>query len=253
MFPIIYQFNKYLSINGYGIMLGIGFLLSFYLIEREYTRRNINPELAYRILLTAIIGGIVGSKIFDILENLNSFVVNPWEMLFSGSGLSAYGGYVLSFILAVFVIRRSKENVIKVFDASAPALALGYSFGRFGCHVAGDGCFGVETSGFWATAYPNGIVPTTVTVYPTPLFEVFFSFIVFGILMNIRKRELPDGLLISTFLFLSGLPRFLVEFIRRNPKLVFGLSQAQVIGIIFLICGILGWIYFRKKKKTVMI
>jgi phosphatidylglycerol---prolipoprotein diacylglyceryl transferase len=250
MFPVIYQFNKFLSINGYGIMLGLGFYLSFLLIEREFKRKSFHPDLAYRILLTAIICGIVGSKIFDILENLNSFLANPWETLFSGSGLSAYGGYVLSFIMAVFVIKKSKESIIKVFDATAPALALGYTFGRFGCHVAGDGCFGIATSGFWATAYPNGIVPSTITVYPTPLFESLFSFIAFGILMNMRKRELPDGILISSFLILSGLPRFLVEFIRRNPKLVFGLSQAQVVGIIFMICGIAGWFYFNKNKKA---
>ena len=66
-----------------------------------------------------------------------------------------------------------------------------------------------------------------------------------------RKKELAEGRMFSAFLILSGLPRFLVEFIRRNPKIAFGLSQAQIIGIIFMLCGIAGWIYFEKRNKAI--
>lgn len=250
MFPILFQY-KFITIGGYGIMLGLGFYLSFLLLEREFKLKNIDPELAYKILLAAIPGGIVGSKIFHILEHLDEFAVDPWGMLFTGSGLSAYGGYILSFVLAIFVVKKSKTTLLNVFDTASPSMALGYCFGRFGCHVAGDGCFGTETSGIFGTPYPNGIVPSSITVFPTPLFEVFFSFIVVGILLNMRKKELAEGRMFSAFLILSGLPRFLVEFIRRNPKIAFGLSQAQVIGIIFMLCGIAGWIYFEKRNKAI--
>ncbi|MFH0974479.1 MAG: prolipoprotein diacylglyceryl transferase [Spirochaetota bacterium] len=251
MFPVLFQY-KFITIGGYGIMLGLGFYLSFLLLEREYKLRNINPELAYRILLVAIPGGIVGSKIFHILDHLNDFAADPLGMLFSGAGLSAFGGYILSFLLAFFVIRKSKESVLNIFDASSPSMALGYCFGRFGCHIAGDGCFGKETAGIFATPYPNGLVPSSITVYPTPLFEVFFSFIAVGILLNLRKKNLATGKLFSAFLILSGLPRFLVEFIRINPQVFFdALSQAQVIGIIFVICGLAGWFYFDKKEKLI--
>jgi phosphatidylglycerol---prolipoprotein diacylglyceryl transferase len=250
MFPILFQY-KFITIGGYGIMLGLGFYLSFLLLEREFKLKNIDPELAYKILLAAIPGGIVGSKIFHILEHLDEFAVDPWGMLFTGSGLSAYGGYIFSFVLAIFVVKKSKTTLLNVFDTASPSMALGYCFGRFGCHVAGDGCFGTETAGLLGTPYPNGIVPSTMTVFPTPLFEVFFSFIVVGILLNMRKKELVEGRMFSAFLILSGLPRFLVEFIRRNPKIAFGLSQAQLIGIIFMLCGIAGWIYFEKRNKAI--
>ncbi len=247
MFPILFQY-KMLTIGGYGVMLATGFFLSFLLLEREFKLRSIDPELAYRILLVAIPGGIIGSKLFHILEHLDEFAIDPAGMIFSGSGLSVYGGYIVSFLFAILVIRKSKESVIKIFDAASPSLALGYCFGRFGCHVAGDGCYGLETSGIWATPYPNGIVPSTATVYPTPLFEVFVSFIAVGVLLNMRKKDLPRGILFSTFLIFSGLPRFLVEFIRLNPRIFLGFTQAQIVGIIFTICGIAGLIYFRKKN-----
>lgn len=248
MFPILFQY-KLITIGGYGVSLALGFYLSFLLMEREFKLRNINPDLAYKILLVIIPAGVAGSKIFHILEHLDEFFADPLGMLFSGAGMTAYGGYIISFLLVIFVIRKSKENILNVFDAASPPMALGYCFGRFGCHVAGDGCYGLETLGFWATAYPNGIVPTTMTVYPTPLFEVFFSFIAVWILMLMRKRELAPGRLFSTFLILSGLPRFLVEFIRLNPKMLLGFTQAQIIGIIFFAAGVAGWIYFGKKNQ----
>ena len=202
MFPILFKY-KFISIGGYGVMLGLGFYLAFLLFERELKLRDIDPELAYKILLAAIPCGIVGSKIFHILENLNEFFADPIDMIFSGSGLSAYGGYVLAIFVSYFIIKKSKENVLQIFDAAAPSMALGYCFGRFGCHVAVDGCYGINTTSFLGIAYPNGIVPTSMTVYPTPLFEVFFSFIAVGFLLRMRKKNLAPGKLFFLFLILS--------------------------------------------------
>jgi phosphatidylglycerol---prolipoprotein diacylglyceryl transferase len=247
MFPILYQY-KFISIGGYGLMLGLGFYLSFLLGERECKFKNIDQELAYKLLLFIIPSGIIGSKIFHILDHLNEFFANPWDMLFSGAGLSAYGGYVLAFIVCAIVIKMHKVSILDVFDAAAPGLALGYCFGRFGCQVAGDGCYGEVIKSympfkFMGTAYPNGLAPISAEVYPTPLFEVFFSFVVVGLLLQLRKREWAKGKLFFLFLVLSGLPRLLVEFIRTNPKVIGNLSQAQIIAIIFMIVGFAGWLY----------
>ncbi len=248
MFPIIFKY-KLLTIGGYGVMLGLGFYLSFLLLEREFRLRDINPELAYKILLLSIPCGIVGSRIFHILENLKQFAADPINMIFSNAGASAYGGYILAFFLAIIMIKKNNERVLKIFDAASPSLAFGYCFGRFGCHVAGDGCFGIKTTSLLGTPYPNGIVPSTMPVYPTPLFEVFISFIATGVLLKMRKTDLKEGRLFFTFLIFSGLPRFLVEFIRTNPELISGLSQAQIIGIFFIFTGITGWIYTGKKRQ----
>ncbi len=246
MFPILFQY-KFISIGGYGTMLGLGFYLAFLLFERELKLRDMNPDLAYKILLAAIPGGIVGSKVFHILEHLDEFAADPMGMIFSGAGLSAYGGFLLSFLLVWYIVHRSGERFLTVTDAATPAMALGYCFGRFGCHVAGDGCYGIETTSFLGLAYPNGIVPSSIPVYPTPLFEVLFSFVVLVAMLKLRKRELPEGQLFFLYLVLNGLPRFLVEFIRLNPKMALGLTQAQFIGLFFIAAGIAGWIYTRKR------
>jgi phosphatidylglycerol:prolipoprotein diacylglycerol transferase len=250
MYPIIYQY-KFITIGGYGVMLGIGFYLAFLLFERELKLRNIDPDLAYKILLIAIPAGIVGSKIFHILEHLDEFSANPMDMIFSGAGLSAYGGFLLAFLLSWLLIKKYKLNLYEIADAVSPSLALGYCFGRTGCHVAGDGCYGLETASFLGTSYPNGIVPTTAPVLPTPLFEVFASFVIVGILLQLRKRDWPHGKLFFLYLILNGLPRFLVEFIRRNPKGLFNLTQAQWIGMLLVIAGCIGWFY--KSRRTAVV
>jgi phosphatidylglycerol:prolipoprotein diacylglycerol transferase len=249
MYPILFNY-KIITIGGYGLMLGIGFYGAFLLMERELKIMGKDPELAYKILLGAIPSGIIGSKMFHIFEHFDQFLNNPKDMLFSGAGLSAYGGFVLAFIVSYIIIKLSKENILEIYDAAAAPMAFGYALGRSGCHVAGDGDYGLVTTTFFKTAYPNGIVPTTAEVFPTPLFEVFFSFLVLAFLLNLRKRDLAAGQLFFTYLILNGIPRFLVEFIRLNPETAFNLTQAQIVSIFFILTGIIGIILTGRRKPA---
>ncbi len=251
MYPILFQY-KILSIGGYGVMLGLGFYFGFLLAEREFILRGKNPDLAYKILLAAIPCGIIGSKLFHILEHLSEFKADPKGMLFSGAGLSAYGGILLSLVVCYIIVKLHKEDFLELGDIAAPALMLGYVFGRFGCHVAGDGCYGIPTFSFLGTAYPNGIVPSTIPVFPTPLFEVFFAVAATGFLLILRKHELRKGTLFFTYLLLTGLPRFFVEFIRTNPKMMLGFSQAQIVSIGMIIVAIAGFSFnfYRARRAT---
>jgi len=246
MYPIIFNY-KIITIGSYGLLLGLAFYLAFLLTEREYKMAGINPELAYKILLTVIPSAIIGAKLFHILENFDTFLKDPSGMIFSGSGLSVYGGFVLSFIVCFILIKREREDVLKVFDATAAPMALGYGIGRLGCHVSGDGCYGIPTDSIFGVAYPNGIVPTSVTVYPTPLFESVLSFIFLYIVLQLRKGDHRRGFIIFTYLILNGLSRFTVEFVRLNPEIALGLTQAQFVAMGFMATGIAGHIYINRK------
>ena len=249
MYPILFQY-KALAIGGYGIMLGLAFYIAFLLLEREFKLRGINPELAYKILLAVIPSAIIGAKLFHIIDYFDEFLVDPWGMLISGSGLTVYGGYILAIIVCIILIRKNKENVLQIFDITAVPLALGYAIGRIGCHVAGDGCYGIASNSIFAVSYPNGLSPTTESVYPTPLFESFLSFIIFAVLMQLRKKELPQGMIFFLYITLNGITRFLIEFIRINPKTFLGLSQAQIIAVLFVLAGTAGMIFVTRKAKV---
>ncbi len=229
-----------LTIGGYGIMLGLGFYMAFLLLERELKLHKKDPELAYKILLTVIPAGIIGAKLFHIIDNWSQFLSDPMGMIISGAGLSVYGGYILSIIICIYIIRKNNENVLSILDLASAPMALGYAIGRLGCHVSGDGCYGIETGSFLGTPYPNGIVPSTANVLPTPLFESFFSFLIVITLLQLRKKELTPGIIFFIYFMLNGAARFTVEFYRRNPIVAFGLTQAQLIAILFFITGLLG-------------
>jgi phosphatidylglycerol:prolipoprotein diacylglycerol transferase len=254
MYPIIFSY-KIITIGGYGIMLGIAFYTAFLMFERELKLRDIDSELAYKILLTIIPTAIIGAKLFHIFENFHAFLNNPFDMIFSGSGLTVYGGYIIALFAAIIVIRLNKANVLKVLGAAAPPMALGYAIGRLGCHVSGDGCYGIkivpnsyiECIG---CVYPNGIVPTSYPVIPTPLIESFISFIFIFILFQIRKRELTTGFVFFLYLILNGCARFAIEFIRINDISALGMTQAQIIAVFFVLAGACGLFFINRKYKT---
>ena len=248
MYPILFNY-KLITIGSYGLLLGLAFYISFLLLEREFTVRKIDPELAYKLLIVIIPSAIIGAKMFHIFENFSEFLSAPSAMIFSGAGLSVYGGFVLSFLAAMIVIKKNNEGILRIFDATSPSMALGYAIGRLGCHASGDGCYGIPTDSFLGMAYPNGIVPITVNVFPTPLFESFASLIFFLILMRQRKNEMKTGMLFFIYLIMNGFARFSIEFIRLNPVTSIGLTQAQIVAICFILTGIAGLLYVIKKDS----
>lgn len=247
MYPILFNY-KIITIGSYGLLLGAAFYISFLLCEREYKLKGIDTELAYKILIAVIPSAVIGAKLFHIFENLDEFLAAPADMIFSGAGLSVYGGFVLSFIVAIFLIRSNNESVLKVFDASSPSMALGYGIGRLGCHASGDGCYGITTESIFGVSYPNGIVPVSTNVYPAPLFESFLSFLFLFILLRLRKNETKTGFIFFIYLIMNGCARFSIEFIRLNPSAAFGMTQAQIVAIIFVAIG--GFGLFRITRNS---
>jgi phosphatidylglycerol:prolipoprotein diacylglycerol transferase len=248
MYPILFSY-KFINIGSYGLMLGLAFYSAFLLAERELTIRGKDPELAYKLLLVIIPSAIAGAKIFHIFENWSEFLRDPKGMIFSGAGLSVFGGFILAFLLSMILIRKNKESILEIFDLTVPSMALAYGIGRLGCHVSGDGCYGIATASFLGTPYPNGIVPTSAAVFPTSLFESFLAFIVLVLAMKIRKREIKAGKLFFIYLILNGVSRFLVEFIRLNPVMLLGMTQAQIISIFYILTGVLGWILVETRAR----
>ena len=246
MYPILFEY-KLITIGSYGLLLGTAFYLGFLFAEREFKINGLDPDIAYKLLIAIIPSAIIGAKLFHIFDNFGEFLLAPGDMILSGAGLSVYGGFLLSFIVAIIIIKKEKQDILKIFDIAAPSMALGYGIGRLGCHVSGDGCYGITSDSIFAVAYPGGIVPVSATVYPTPLFESTLSFIFFFILLQLRTKELKTGTIFFIYLTLNGAARFMIEFIRLNPATGFGLTQAQLVAILFIITGIGGLALLKKQ------
>jgi len=230
------------------------------------------------ITIIAAVSGLVGARLFSVLENLDSFFQDPIGQLLSGSGLTIYGGLLLAFIVVYWYVKKHGIPPIHMMDMAALAVILGYGIGRLGCQFSGDGDWGIvnemaKPSWFilpdwlWSYNYPHNVAQQGVAiagceadycrelipkVFPTPLYESIASVFIFFILWSIRKRIKIAGMLFFIYLIFQGIERFLIETIRVNPRYnYFGYdwSQAQYISIGFLIIGIIGIIYLYKKNK----
>jgi phosphatidylglycerol:prolipoprotein diacylglycerol transferase len=257
MIPVLFKIGPF-SVYSYGLMLGIGFLLGSYVLSVELKRKHLDPGMASTITVLAVVFGIAGAKMLFLVEEWSEFIRDPIGMAFSPGGLTWYGGLTLG-VLAVFLYLRHKGvPALKVWDGIGLGLMLGYGVARLGCHLSGDGDYGFPTSLPWGTdyshgtfppskafaifpeiasRYPGGVVPDNTPCQPTPVYEMILGIIGFVILWKLRKRDWPDGKLFAWYLMLSSAFRFSIEFLRLNPRLLFGLSEAQLISIPVFIGG----------------
>jgi len=239
MFPVLLELGK-LKIYSYGLMLALGFVVGGSLFRRELKRYGISVDLADWIVMGALIGGILGAKIYSVIEGLKELGVASLKDFFSGAGLVWYGGLIGGTIAVLVIIRIKHAKTLQILDLVAPLLILGYMFGRMGCFLSGDGDYGPPSDLPWAMAFPNGTVPTLVKVHPTPLYEIIFCLAIFAFLWRIRRQNHHTGWMFGMYLILSGVERFITEFWRVTAKVLFNsISMAQIIGIFAIIIGVI--------------
>jgi phosphatidylglycerol:prolipoprotein diacylglycerol transferase len=229
-----------ITLQTFGLMLGIGFVVCGLLTAR-YLREIGKPvDWAYEFIFAAIVGGLAGARLWWIVEHWDTAQDDLLGSLFTGAGLTFYGGALGGAIAVLGWSRYRGWFDGRTFDQGAAPLAAGYAIGRIGCQLAGDGDYGVEWDGPWAMAYPEGTVPIEETVHPTPVYETIAMGLVTVLLWHWRHRFHP-GNLFALWAVLAGLERFLVEFIRRNDEVLAGLTQPQLISIAMMIAGV-AWI-----------
>ncbi|HVB81299.1 MAG TPA: prolipoprotein diacylglyceryl transferase [Candidatus Binataceae bacterium] len=247
-----------LTIYSYGLMMALGFIAADLVIAADCPRRGIDPDYATAVVLWGALGGLIGARLYDVLDNWQLYMANPITIIWSGSGFVWFGGFIGGVTAACFVARYYGISVGATADMCGPALAIGQALGRIGCHLSGDGDWGLPSTLPWAVSYPKAIVgwgPQTVLklgshdelvsgffpgvrVHPTPIYEAILYTAVFLILWSMRKRSGTEGRLFYLYLVLLGGCRFMVEFLRINPRVLFGLSEAQIIGLAMVAIGL---------------
>jgi phosphatidylglycerol:prolipoprotein diacylglycerol transferase len=230
-----------IPIHLFGIFLALAFLAAGWAAGREFERRGWDPALASSALMWAAAGGLVGARLWIVLDAWDEFVRAPVSFLLTGGGFVFYGGLLGGAIAVTIFFRREGIPWLRGADAVAPAIVLGQAIGRIGCQLSGDGDWGRETSLPWGMAYPYAVVgwyaDPGVRVHPTPVYEMIAYFAIFAFLWRIRRESLPDGALLSLYLILAGTARFLVEFVRINPRVLLGLSEAQLTSLVLVLVG----------------
>jgi phosphatidylglycerol---prolipoprotein diacylglyceryl transferase len=244
-----------LTIPTFGLMVAMGLLVSAYVLQADFDRRregflkrgylkenqeSSHHDEGFLIIGIAGISGLVGARLYHVLESPRELVADP-SLLISRFGFAWFGGFLGGFVALFFLAKHYRIPVLEFMDLCSPAAAVGYAIGRLGCLLSGDGDYGVPTKLPWGMSFPNGVVPTTERVHPTPIYEFLIWMLIAMILWQLGKKALSDeapGRVFCAYLVLTGVARFLIEFIRINPRSFLGMSNAQTASVISMLLGI---------------
>jgi phosphatidylglycerol:prolipoprotein diacylglycerol transferase len=221
-------------------MVAIGLICAFFVIRADLRRRGCGAD-AENIIGTTGLAGLVGARLYHLLETPSEFFAHPLPLLFSTMGFAWFGAVIGGFVALVLLARHYQMKIRLMLDIASPAAAIGYGVGRIGCLISGDGDYGIPTSLPWGMSFPNGLVPTTERVHPTPIYEFLAAMLIGYILWRIGGRAIgglrPAGEVFAYYLIFTGVARFLVEFIRINPRSFFGMTNAQAASVASILVG----------------
>jgi phosphatidylglycerol:prolipoprotein diacylglycerol transferase len=244
MHPILFEIPKIdlgswtigpIPIRMYGLMIGIGFLLGIYLASRRAKKEGLNPDLILDMGVYLLLAAIIGSRLLHVLTNLQDFSRNPLDAfaIWKG-GLVFYGGVLTAVPTGIWYLRKHSLPVWQTADILAPYAALGHAFGRLGCFFAGC-CYGAPCSGPFCLTFsdPHSLAPLGVPLFPSQLMESGGEFLVFGLLLFLRRYKKLDGQLFWLYLVFYAVLRFTLEFFRGDADrgVYFGgsISTSQII------------------------
>jgi prolipoprotein diacylglyceryl transferase len=244
-----------LTIPTFGLMVATGLLVAAYVLQADFNRRRgqlqkyASPKNAgvdgakdegFFIIGIAGLAGLVGARLYHVLETPRELIADP-SVLISRFGFAWFGGLLGGFVALAILAGRFRIPLLEFLDLCSPAAAIGYAIGRIGCLLSGDGDYGVPTMLPWGMSFPNGVVPTIERVHPTPLYEFLIWLVIGAFLWHLGTKALrgpkAKGEIFCNYLILTGIARFLVEFIRINPRSLFGLSNAQAASLVSILAG----------------
>jgi phosphatidylglycerol:prolipoprotein diacylglycerol transferase len=265
-----------LTLPTFGLMVATAMVCAYFVLRSDIHRRGLAPDkssaaaAAEAFIALPCLAGIAGAKLYHELQSPREFFAHPLQQLFNQYGFAWFGGLIAGFLAFAWLAWIRRIPLLEMFDAGSPAAALGYGVGRIGCLLSGDGDYGIPTSLPWGMSFPNGLVPTTQRVHPTPIYELIVACGIAWLLWRLGARQiaarsasptagslgtsanpwLSRGAVFAAYLILTGAARFLVEFIRINPRSFLGMSNAQAASLLSMMCGGALWWYLAKHPNA---
>jgi phosphatidylglycerol---prolipoprotein diacylglyceryl transferase len=260
----------------FGLLLWLAAVVGTMVLHKNFSRFGVDAD-ALNVVAMVVIFGVIGAKVWHELQDVSALSAAVRQIGSPGwshpgavvlgflhwfqAGFAWFGGMLAGIAMLMWQGRQArfqgpKEGTLgkrvgplRMLDLASPAAAIGYGVGRSGCLTSGDGDYGIKTTLPWGVHMAkDALVPTPDLVQPTPVYELLFSLAVFWVLWRLGRKALPVGWMTGLYLVLSGVGRFLVEFVRVNPRLYWGMSNAQVAAIGSVVAGVLLMAWARSRK-----
>jgi phosphatidylglycerol---prolipoprotein diacylglyceryl transferase len=274
MHPIIFSVGPF-AVRGYGLMLAIGFFSGILFAAWRAKKAGENPDHVFNLSVWLVISSLLGARIYYILTHFDEFRVTGsysaferyliefkrmfWPIGANGevgiSGLIFLGGLILATITAIVYLRYYHLKLLKYLDILAPSIALGEAFTRIGCFLNGC-CFGHPTQSVFGVIFPDncaaGAFFPGIPIHPTQLYNSLAGILIFGLLLVLERFKKFDGFTALLYFMLYSVGRFTIDFFRyyEESMQVFGLSQNQIITLIFFIVSAVLLVFFSKKASS---
>jgi phosphatidylglycerol:prolipoprotein diacylglycerol transferase len=263
VFPQLFHFGRF-ALPTYGFLVALGVLTGLVVTTKLARSQKLNPDDAWNLGVLVVLAAIVGAKLLLIINDYSWYAAHPRD-IFSLEMMQAggvfYGGVIAALIAAAYYMRKHHMPALRTCDTFAPGLALGHSIGRIGCFAAGC-CYGKPTSHWWGVVFTNPLAhsisgtPLNMRIEPTQLFESAIEFVNFLILLALIRHKKFEGQVMGAYLFLYGVARFFIEYIRDDPDRgsMFGgaLTGTQFISICLVIAGGILWL-LRKQPRPQLV
>jgi phosphatidylglycerol:prolipoprotein diacylglycerol transferase len=252
MYPILFKLGP-ITIYSYGLMIALGIMVGLFLARRQAKREGIDPDKILDITLYVLLAALIGARLLFVFMNFAEYADEPLRILkIWEGGLVFYGGLLPAVAIGIWYIKRLGLPLWQIADILAPSLAIGHAMGRIGCFFAGC-CYGGACDLPWAVTFTNPqslAYPLGEPLHPTQLYSSLSLFALFGFLILLRKKKTFPGELFWTYILCYAFGRFLLEFLRGDPRGGFLgglLSPAQVIGIPLAGISVAMLLYLRKR------
>lgn len=227
------------EVKSYGLMIAIGIIVASMLFINIAKKKGYDEDQLLNMIIFAVIGGVLGGKILFIITEIKSILNNPNILFNFGYGFVIYGA-IGGGALAIYIYCKLKKwNFLSMLDMIVPGVALAQGFGRIGCFLAGC-CYGAETHSCVGVTFPEGsLAPSGIMLHPTQIYSSVFDFILGILLLYYSRQSKKDGKILGLYLVIYSIGRFIVEFLRNDPRGNVGsLSTSQFIAIFTLVIGI---------------
>lgn len=251
MYPNLFDIE---FLDMYAIMMIIGILSFSAHVLYKFKKANLTKSLIEDLVLILIISGClmyIGAFGFDALfHSIKDKELKTNGITFLGGLVTALATFIILFCK---ILKNEKKNIFFFMNIIITGVTIAHAFGRIGCFCAGC-CYGKPTDSIFGVTFPVGSIAywqygPNVKVFPTQLFEAIFLFILFGVLVFLKKDQF------KVYLISYGTFRFFIEFLRGDDRGgLFGtLSPSQVISIILVISGIVLFIINPNQERIEVI
>lgn len=261
----LFSIGKF-TIHGYGLMIAIGILCCVAMASYRAKKNGLDQEAIVDIGIYGVIGGFLGAKILYVIVEFKTFIKDPKTVLGS-EGFVVYGGIIAGFLTAIVYCRIKKLYFLEYFDLAVASISMAQGFGRIGCFLAGC-CYGRPTDSVFGVVFPeDSLAPAGIKLIPTQLISAAGDFAIAIILIILAdvvfKKAKESSLKAKTgfgmvsgdigciYMFLYGIGRFLVEFLRNDVRGTVGnLSTSQFISLFIVAGSIILYVINHKKASA---